>query len=73
MTTQAGQLMITTHILTSIPPEAKSPTTPNISRSKPNQAIKFGQFTEIAFLKNLGENETGRLVPDLFLFFKKAL
>ena len=25
------------------------------------------------FLKNHAENEAGRLVPDLFLFFKKAL
>ena len=25
------------------------------------------------FSKSLAENEAGRLVPDLFLFFKKAL
>ena len=25
------------------------------------------------FFKNHGENEAGRLVPDLFLFLKKAL
>ena len=25
------------------------------------------------FLENYAENETGRLVPDLFLFFEKAL
>ena len=31
-------------------------------------------FMEIViFFKNQGENETGRLVPDHFLFFKKAL
>ena len=24
------------------------------------------------FFKNYVENETGRLIPDLFLFFKKA-
>ena len=28
---------------------------------------------EIFFFKNNAENEAGRLVPDLFLFFKKAL
>ena len=28
---------------------------------------------EIFFLKNHAENEAGRLVPDLFLFFKMAL
>ena len=28
---------------------------------------------KIFFFKNHGENESGRLVPDLFLFFKKAL
>ena len=28
---------------------------------------------DIFFFKNHVENETGRLVPDLFLFFKKAL
>ena len=28
---------------------------------------------EIFFFKNNADNEAGRLVPDLFLFFKKAL
>ena len=28
--------------------------------------------TEIIFFKNYEENKVGRLVPDLFLFFKKA-
>ena len=28
---------------------------------------------EIFFFKNDTENKAGRLVPDLFLFFKKAL
>ena len=50
---------------------------PNISRSKSNQTMKFGQFIEYyrsnIFFKNYAENELGRLVPDLFLFFKKAL
>ena len=36
---------------------------PNISQSKGNQAMKFGQLIEYM---------TGRLVPDLFLFFEKA-
>ena len=40
---------------------------PNISRSKGNQAMKFGQLLgynkrNIFFLKNPAENETGRLV-----------
>ena len=28
---------------------------------------------EIFFFKNHAENETGKVVPDLFLLFKKAL
>ena len=48
----------------------------NISQSKGNQAMKVGQSieynTEIFFFKNYAENETGRLVPELFLFFEKA-
>ena len=39
--------------------------------------MKFCQLVEYnkrnIFLKNLVENETRRLVPDLFLVFKKAL
>ena len=39
--------------------------------------MKFGQSIEYIkinfFLKNHAENETKRLVPDLLLFFKKAL
>ena len=48
---------------------------PNISRSKGNQAMKFGQLLEYN-MRNIfkpAENQAGRLVPDLFLFFKKAL
>ena len=41
----------------------------NISRSKNNQTLR----RKIFFFKNHGENEAGRLVPDFFLFFKKAL
>ena len=39
--------------------------------------MKFGQLIEYSkinfFFKNHAENETGTLVPDLFLFLKKAL
>ena len=49
----------------------------NISRILGNQAIKFGQLVEcnrrFFFLKNISENKAGILVPDLFLFFKKAI
>ena len=39
--------------------------------------MKFGQLIEynknkILFFKNYAENEAGRLVPGLFLFFKNA-
>ena len=48
----------------------------NISRSKANQTIKLGQLIEYSkrniFFKNYAENEAGRLVSDLFLFYKKA-
>ena len=48
----------------------------NISQSKGNQTLKFGQVVEynnIFFFKNHAENEALRLVPDVFLFFKKPL
>ena len=39
--------------------------------------MKFGQLMKLAceifFFKNYAETESGRLVPDLFLVFKKAL
>ena len=39
--------------------------------------MKIGQLIDIPrktfFFKNHAENEAGRLVPELFLFFKKAL
>ena len=39
--------------------------------------MKFGQLienpTRNIFLKKYAENETRKLVPDCFLFFKKAL
>ena len=34
--------------------------------------MKLVQLTKIFFFKNYEENKVGRLVPDLFLFFKKA-
>ena len=48
-----------------------------ISRTKGNQTMKPGQLIKynkrnIFFFKNYAENEAGRLVPDLFLFFKNA-
>ena len=50
---------------------------PNISRSKDNQTMKFGQLIEpnkrIFFSKNHSETDAERLVPDLSLFFKKGL
>ena len=48
----------------------------SILQSKGNQAMKFGRVIEDKrniFFKNHAENETGKLVPDLLLFFDKAL
>ena len=49
----------------------------NISRSKSNQAMKFGQLLKYKkskfFFKNYAENKRRRLVPELFSFFQKAL
>ena len=64
MASQSGQQTIAIHILS------------NISRSKGNQTMKSGQVIEenkADFFKNHRENEPGKLVPDLSLFFKKAL
>ena len=61
MTSQPQKQTTTIHIL------------PNISRSKGNQAMNFGQLTEYNvkkyYFKNHAENKDGRLVPGLFLFF----
>ena len=47
------------------------------TQSKSSQAMKFGQAIEynktIFFFKKHAENEAERLVPDLPLFFRKAL
>ena len=42
---------------------------PNISQSKDNQTMKFGQL--IDYNKKNVENEAGRLVPDLFIFLNE--
>ena len=64
MTSQPGSQTVAIHILS------------GISQSKGNQAMNFGQLIEYKkkniCLQNYAENEPGRLVPDLFLFFKKA-
>ena len=57
MTSQPDQKTFTIHIL------------PNISLSNGNQAMEFG----LVISKYHAENETRKLVPNLFLFFKKAL
>ena len=49
----------------------------SISGSKSNQAVKLGQLIQynkrnVFFFKSYAENEVGKLVPDLFLFFKYA-
>ena len=51
-----------------------------MSRSKHNQTIKFGKLIEIIiekqrniFFKNHAENKADILIPDLLLFFEKAL
>ena len=63
MMLQAGQQIITIHILS------------NIAISEGNPTMKFDQLikynVKIFFFKYYAENEPGRLVPDLFLFFKK--
>ena len=66
MMSQTGEKIIKTHIV------------PNISRSKSNQTIKFGQLMkcsgEIFFsLEIMHKIGVGRLAQDLFLFFEKAL
>ena len=49
----------------------------NISRRKDNQAMKFGQLKEYSrrnvSVRTHVENVTGRLFPNLFLYFQKAL
>ena len=64
MASESGYQTITIYIL------------PNISRSKSNQTVTFGQLVEYnktnIFPKN-AENDARKLVPDLFLFLRKTL
>ena len=41
----------------------------NISRRQFGQLIEYDKIN----IENHGENEAGKLVPELFLFFKKVL
>ena len=63
MTSQPGLPAISIHIL------------PNISKTKGNQTMTFGQLIEYNkkyfSSKIYAENEAGRLVPDFQFFFKK--
>ena len=65
MTSQLDLQTIPIHILS------------NISQSKGNQTMKFGHLIEHnkmnIFLQKLCENESVRLVPDLFFIFLKKL
>ena len=65
MTSQPSLQTIAIHVLS------------KISQSKGNQTMRSGQLIEhtreIFFFKISAENEVRRLVPDLFLFFQKAL
>ena len=64
MTSQPGLQTIAIHIL------------PNTSQSKGKQTMKFGQLIDYnkrnIFLQKLCGKWDRRLVPDLFLFSKKA-
>ena len=60
MTSQPVQQTVSLHILH------------NISQRKDNQTIKFGQVIEYNN-RNIFVQKSGRLVPDLNFFFKKAL
>ena len=59
MTSQAGKQAIAIHIL------------PNISRSKDNQTVEFGQLLQYNmktfFLENHTQNVVDKLFPDPFL------
>ena len=63
LTSQPGEQTITTHML------------PNISRSKDNETMKLGQLIEYNKWRKFCQKlcrKWGKLVPDLFLFLKKA-
>ena len=65
MTSQSDLETIAIHILS------------NISQSKDNQTMKFGQSKEYnmknIFLKIWRKWDIERVIPDLFSFFRKAL
>ena len=61
MTSQPGYQTITIHML------------PNISRKIGNQTMKFGRLIECKNRNIFLQNETGRLVPHLLLFYKESL
>ena len=65
MTSQPSQQTIAIHILL------------NIAQSKDKQTMEFGQLKDHSkrntFLQNYAKNDAERPVPDLFLFFEKAL
>ena len=65
MMSQPGKRIIVIHII------------PNIPRSKAKQKMKFCQLIKYKnrniFLQNHPENEAGRLVSDLFLFYTSFL
>ena len=73
-----NRLKLTSKFMTSQPGFQAIPILilPNISQSKGSQTIKFGQLTEHnkrnIFLQVLCRKWGRRLVPDLFLFFRKA-
>ena len=62
MSSQSEKQIVTMHIL---------PISQDVMTMKFGQLIEYNKIN--FFFKNLVENETGRLAPDLFLFFKKAL
>ena len=64
MTSQPGLQTVAVHIL------------PNISQTKGNQIITFGQlikYNKIFFFKNYAKNEAMKLVPGLFYVFLTSL
>ena len=65
MTSQPSQQTIAIHIWL------------NIAQSKDKQTMEFGQLKDHnkrnTFLQNYAKNDAERPVPDLFLFFEKAL
>ena len=50
---------------------------PDVSKSKDNQKMKFGQLIECnvkdIFLRKSCRHEVGKLVPNFFLFIREAL